>query len=83
MSSCTGVDCWVCSSDNGDIHNAQNTGNGSTFYWSGTQQTLSNTIAINQALQVAGIQVDGFDYQWVYKNGNANWFTGQQRWWSR
>ena len=78
FSACThNVDCWAGSSDNGDIHNAQNTGNGSTFYWSGTQQTLSNTIAINQALQAAGIQVDGFDYQWVYKNGNANWFTGQ------
>ena len=78
LSSCThNVDCWAGNSDNGDIHEAQNTGNGTTYYWSGTQQTLSNTIAINQALQAAGIQVDGFDYQWVYKNGNANWFSGQ------
>ena len=36
------------------------------------------TIAINQALQASGIQVDGFEYEWVYKNGNANWFSGQQ-----
>ena len=78
FSSCThNVDCWAGTSDSGDIHKGQNTGNGDTFYWSGTQQTLSNTIAINSALAAAGIQVDGFDYEWVYKNGNANWFSGQ------
>lgn len=78
LSQCTqNVDCWAGSTDQGDIHEAQQTANGTTYYWSGTQQTLSNTIAINQALQAAGIQVDGFDYQWVYKNGNANWFSGQ------
>ena len=71
------VNCWAGQTDNGDIHYSPNTGNGTTYYWSGTQQTLSNTIAINQALQAQGIQVDGFDYQWVYKNGNANWFSGQ------
>ena len=80
FSSCThGVDCWAGSTDTGDIHNAPagTTGNGSTFYWSGTQETLTNTIAINSALAAAGIQVDGFDYEWVYKNGNANHFSGQ------
>ena len=78
MSQCThNVNCWAGSTDQGDIHFAPQTGNGTTYYWSGTQQTLSNTIAINQALQAQGIQVDGFDYQWVYKNGNANWFSGQ------
>ena len=78
VSQCTqNVDCWAGSSDNGDIHQALNTNNGVTYYWSGTQQTLSNTIAISQALQAAGIQVDGFDYEWVFKNGNANWFSGQ------
>ena len=80
FSSCThNVDCWSGNTDSGDIHNAPagTTGSGSTFYWSGTQQTLSNTIAINSALAAAGIQVDGFDYEWVYKNGNANWFSGQ------
>ena len=78
LSACThNYDCWAGSSDNGDIHEATQTGNGTTYYWSGTQQTLSNTIALNQALQAAGIQVDGFDYQWVFKNGNANWFSGQ------
>ena len=29
------------------------------------------------ALQVAGIQVNGFEYEWKVKNGNANIF-GQQ-----
>ena len=80
FSSCThNVDCWSGNTDSGDIHNAPagTTGSGSTFYWSGTQQTLSNTIAINSALAAAGIQVDGFDYEWVYKNGNSNWFSGQ------
>ena len=80
FSTCThNVNCWAGSSDGGDIHNAPagTTGNGSTFYWSGTQNTLSNTIAINTALAQAGIQVDGFDYEWVFKNGNANWFAGQ------
>ena len=80
FSQCTHyVDCWAGTTDNGDIHNAPagTTGNGSTFYWSGTQQTLTNTIAIQTALQAAGIQIDGFDYQWVFKNGNANTFTQQ------
>ena len=80
FSTCThNVNCWAGTTDSGDIHNAPagTTGNGSTFYWSGTQNTLSNTIAINTALAQAGIQVDGFDYEWVFKNGNANWFAGQ------
>ena len=80
VSQCThNVNCWAGSTDSGDIHqgNDVSTGNGVTYYWSGTQQTLSNTIAINTALAASGIQVDGFDYEWVYKNGNANWFSGQ------
>ena len=78
VSQCThNVNCWAGSTDNGDIHYAPQTGNGTTYYWSGTQQTLTNTIAISQALQAAGIQVDGFDYQCVFKNGHANRFSGQ------
>ena len=62
MSQCThNVNCWAGQTDNGDIHYATNTGNGTTYYWSGTQQTLTNTIAISQALQAQGIQVDGFE----------------------
>ena len=80
VSQCThNVNCWAGNTDSGDIHhgNDVSTGMGNTYYWSGTQQTLTNTIAINTALAAAGIQVDGFDYEWVYKNGNANWFSGQ------
>ena len=78
FSSCThNFDCWAGTTDSGDMHKGSNTGNGDTFYWSGTQQTLTNTIAINSALAAAGIQVDGFDYEWVYKNGNAHTFANQ------
>ena len=50
---------------------------GTGFVWGGNNSILSTTIAINQALQVAGIQVNGFEYEWRVKNGNANWFQGQ------
>lgn len=55
--------------------NALPTGTG--FVWGGNNSIVSTTIAINQALQVAGIQVNGFEYEWRVKNGNANWFQGQ------
>ena len=48
-----------------------------TFNWGCNATILSTTIAINQALQVAGIQVNGFEYEWKVKNGNANIFTQQ------
>ena len=51
--------------------------NDSGFIWGGANEILSTTIAINSALQVAGIQVNGFEYEWRVKNGNANIF-GQQ-----
>ena len=50
---------------------------GTGFVWGGNNTILSTTIAINQALQVAGIQVNGFEYEWRVKNGNANFFAGQ------
>jgi hypothetical protein len=50
---------------------------GTGFVWGGNNSILSTTIAINQALQVAGIQVNGFEYEWKVKNGNANLFAGQ------
>ena len=78
FSACThNVNCWAGSSDTGDIHQGNDRNHGVTFYWSGAQETLTNTIAISSALAAAGIQVDGFDYEWVYKNGNANHFSGQ------
>ena len=47
------------------------------FNWGCNATIVSTTIAINQALQVAGIQVNGFEYEWKVKNGNANIFTQQ------
>jgi hypothetical protein len=48
-----------------------------TFNWGCNATVLSTTIAINQALQVAGVQVNGFEYEWRVKNGNANLFAQQ------
>lgn len=49
----------------------------SGFIWSYGQSAISTTIAINNALQQQGIQVDGYQYKWKVKNGNANIFTQQ------
>ena len=50
---------------------------GSTFYWGHGGGVLSNTIAINNALQEEGVQVEGYSYVWKIKNGNANEYTNQ------
>ena len=47
------------------------------FIWSYGDNVLSTTIAINTALQQAGIQVNGYTYVWRVKNGNANIYTQQ------
>lgn len=49
----------------------------SGFIWSYGQSAISTTIAINNALQQQGIQVDGYQYKWKVKNGNANIYTQQ------
>jgi len=49
----------------------------SGFIWSYGQSAISTTIAINNALQQQGIQVDGYQYKWKVKNGNANEYTNQ------
>ena len=36
------------------------------------QQTLTNTAAINLALQEAGVEVTGYRYEWNVKNADAN-----------
>lgn len=79
LSQCTyGVDCWAGSTDNGDVHSGAGAGGvQGTFYFSGTEQTITNTIALSIALQAAGIQVDGYNYKWVYKNGNAHYYQQQ------
>ena len=50
---------------------------GTGFIWGGNNNIISTTIAINQALQTAGVQVNGFEYEWRVKNGNANIFGNQ------
>ena len=50
---------------------------GTGFIWGGNNNIISTTIAINQALQAAGVQVNGFEYEWRVKNGNANLFANQ------
>jgi hypothetical protein len=39
-----------------------------------TQQTASQTIAINSALQDSGIQVTGYNYSWKINNNTANYY---------
>ena len=51
--------------------------NGGGFIWGLGGGILTNTVAINTALQQAGIQVDGFQYTWKVKNGNANKYAQQ------
>ena len=51
--------------------------NDTGFIWSYGQTALGTSIAINNALQEQGIQVDGFTYKWRVKNGNANIFANQ------
>ena len=47
------------------------------FVWSSGSNIVSTTIAINQALTQAGVQVNGFTYRWRVKNGNANLYGNQ------
>ena len=47
------------------------------FIWSSGSNIVSTTIAINQALTQAGVQVNGFTYRWRVKNGNANLYGNQ------
>ena len=45
--------------------------NNTGFIWGGADSTVSATIALNTALQAAGIKVNGFEYQWRVKNANT------------
>lgn len=48
----------------------QRSGDGAIL-WSYSQTTLSQTIAVNQALSGTGITVNGYSYGWTLKNANA------------
>ena len=45
--------------------------NNSGFTWGGEDSTVAATIALNTALQLSGIQVEGFEYAWRVKNYNT------------
>jgi hypothetical protein len=51
--------------------------NTNSFIWGHGGGILQNTIAINTALQQAGVQVEGYQYLWKIKNGNVNLYTQQ------
>ena len=68
---CSSFNCTTGSTDPNRIPND------SGFIWSSGNNIISTTIAINTALQQAGIQVNGFNYKWRVKNGNANLFGNQ------
>jgi len=48
------------------------------FIWGSADSLVSTTIAINTALQQAGIQVNGFNYKWRIKNANTTSKTQTQ-----
>ena len=52
--------------------------NNSGFNWGGADSTISATIALNTALQLSGIQVEGFEYEWRVKNYNTTSRTQTQ-----
>ena len=68
---CSSFNCTNGSTDPNRIPND------SGFIWSSGNNIISTTIAINTALHQAGIQVNGFNYKWRVKNGNANLFGNQ------
>jgi hypothetical protein len=51
--------------------------NGGTARWGYGGGSLAWTTAINQALAEAGLQLDGYQYEWVVKNYNANYGPNQ------
>jgi hypothetical protein len=52
-----------------------NDGAGGQINYGYVQQTLTNTAAINLALQEAGVVVTGYRYEWNVKNADANMET--------
>ena len=59
-----GVGYWGGSQQPGNCQDPNMLPSQTGFVWGCNATVLSTTIAINQALQVAGIQVNGFEYEW-------------------
>ncbi len=51
--------------------------NGTGFIWGHGGGIISNTIAINNAIQQEGMQVEGYSYVWRVKNANINLYSEQ------
>jgi hypothetical protein len=66
---------WIWGGNVGGPCPVQRAGDGAILFSYG-QGTLSQTIAVNQALSGTGIQVRGYEYSWTIKNANAG--SGQQ-----
>jgi hypothetical protein len=67
-----GEQIWAGTSD-GQCPNMHE--NGGQINYGYVQQTLTNTAAINLALQEAGVEVTGYRYEWNVKNADANMET--------
>ena len=64
-----GLDCWNGTEGGQDPNWA-----GNTAYWGYGGGILKWTSAINTALEAAGMQIDGYLYQWRVKNKDTNAF---------
>ena len=64
----TGENIWGGTSGGG---NSPHCGS-SQIIWGYGGGIINKTVAINEALQEVGIQVDGYSYVWELKNANAN-----------
>lgn len=61
---------WIWGGSYGGPCPVQRAGDGAILFSYGLN-TLSQTIAVNQALSGTGIQIRGYDYSWTIKNANA------------
>jgi hypothetical protein len=63
----SGLNCW-----SGNEGGQKPNWSGDTAYWGYGGGILKWTSAINTALETAGMQVDGYSYQWRVKNKDTN-----------
>lgn len=64
---CSGSDCW-----GGYSGGSNPSWNGGTARWGYGAGQLAWNYALEQALASAGINIDGYNYSWRLKNGDAN-----------
>ena len=61
---------WIWGGNVGGPCPVQRAGDGAILFSWG-QSTLSQTVAVNQALSGSGLQIRGYEYGWTIKNANA------------